>query len=259
MNKHKWHLVDGSPWPYVCGMGCLSLACGSVMWFHEYNYYLMIIGLILIVLTMFIWWGDIIREAYGEGSHHKEIEKSLKLGMILFITSEVIFFFSFFWSFFHSSLAPVVEIGWNWPPLGIVSIKAFDVPLLNTSILLTSAISLTWSHYSFINHHTQLAKIALSFTVFLGVLFTLVQAIEYYQASFSLADSVFGSVFFVATGFHGLHVIIGTVFLIFTLFRLYKKQFSFSHHLGFEASAWYWHFVDYVWLFLFLCIYSWGS
>jgi len=258
---HRWHIVDPSPWPYVGGCGSICLTCGGVMTFHQYTsgIGLMELGFMLIVFTMILWWRDVIREASFDGYHTKEVEDGIKFGMILFISSEVLFFFSFFWAFFHSSLGPVIELGLNWPPLGIISIKAFEVPLLNTAILLTSAISLTWSHHAILNSKRDEAIFGLLITIALGIIFTVVQALEYKEASFSFADSVFGSVFFIATGFHGLHVIIGTIFLIVTASRLILHHFTSFHHFGFEASAWYWHFVDYVWLFLFVCIYWWGS
>ena len=260
-DTHRWHIVDASPWPIVGGCGSMALTCGGVLGFHKYELgsTLMELGGLIIILAMIVWWRDVIREASYEGSHTKEVEEGIKIGMILFISSEVLFFFSFFWGFFHSSLGPVVELGLNWPPLGIISIKAFDVPLLNTAILLTSAISLTWSHHALLNSNRDHAIIGIFITILLGILFTIIQALEYYEASYTFADSVYGSIFFLATGFHGLHVIVGTLFLIVSSFRLLQQQFTSTHHFGFEASAWYWHFVDYVWLFLFVCIYWWGS
>jgi cytochrome c oxidase subunit 3 len=160
---------------------------------------------------------------------------------------------------FHSSLGPVIEIGLNWPPTGIISIKAMEVPLLNTAILLTSAISLTWSHHAIINNKREEGIIGIGITIGLGIIFTVVQGLEYVETTFTFADSIFGAVFFLATGFHGLHVIIGTIFLIVTATRLINHHYTTGHHVGFEAAAWYWHFVDYVWLFLFVCIYWWGS
>ena len=168
-------------------------------------------------------------------------------------------FFSFFWAFFHRSLSPSVEIGSLWPPQGIKAFNPFQIPLLNTAILLGSGVTVTWAHHAIIeNNYTQGVQ-ALALTVFLGVYFTSLQALEYWEASFSIADAVYGSTFFVATGFHGLHVIIGTIFLLVCLVRQYFNHFSLNHHFGFEAAAWYWHFVDVVWLFLFVTIYWWGN
>jgi cytochrome c oxidase subunit 3 len=181
------------------------------------------------------------------------------LGIILFIVSEVLFFISFFWAFFHSRLAPSVEIGITWPPKNIIPFNPFQIPLLNTIILLSSGISVTWAHHRLIeNNHTQTIK-GLAVTVILGLYFSTLQAFEYIEAPFTFADSVYGSTFYIATGFHGLHVIVGTRFLSVCLYRLLRFQFSHKHHFGFEAAAWYWHFVDVVWLFLFITIYWWGS
>lgn len=258
---HPYHLVDPSPWPYVTSMSALGLTSGAVMYFQSYQYgeILMFSGLSLLILTMAIWWRDVIREASFQGHHTLVVQKGLKIGMLWFIISEVCFFFSFFWAFFHSALAPTIELGAVWPPVGIEAISPWDVPLLNTAILLSSGATVTWSHHALIAGNRKHAILGLAITVTLGLIFTALQAMEYYEASFSIADSVFGSVFFVATGFHGLHVIIGTLFLTVCFVRILKHHFTKHHHNGFEASIWYWHFVDYVWIFLFVCIYWWGS
>jgi len=179
--------------------------------------------------------------------------------MILFILSEICFFFSFFWAFFHSSLVPTIELGSVWPPQGIEVLNPFSVPLLNTAVLLSSGATVTWAHHAIISGKRDEAIQGLFLTLILGALFTSLQVMEYIEASFCIADSVYGSVFFVATGFHGLHVIIGTTFLAVCWFRLLYHQFTRHHHFGFEAASWYWHFVDVVWLFLYVCIYWWGS
>lgn len=163
----------------------------------------------------------------------------LQWGIILFITSEVLFFFSFFWAFFHSSLSPTVELGRCWPPAGVQSFNPFQIPLLNTAVLLASGATVTWSHHALLNsNHTQALQ-SLGFTIVLGLYFTALQALEYVEASFTIADSAYGSTFFVATGFHGLHVIIGSRFLLVCFYRMYICHFSSKHHLGFEAAAWY--------------------
>jgi len=185
--------------------------------------------------------------------------KGLKWGIILFITSEVLFFFSFFWAFFHSSLSPTFETGLLWPPTGISPFNAFQVPLLNTIILLSSGVSVTWAHHAILENNFSQTFQSLMITIFLGVYFTSLQALEYWEASFSFSDSVYGSTFFIATGFHGIHVIIGTTFLLICWVRHSSRLFSRTHHFGFEAAAWYWHFVDVVWLFLYISIYWWGS
>ena len=236
--NQPFHLVDISPWPVLRAFRVISLVSGIAKWFHTFSIDLFLLGTILTTIVMFQWWRDVVRE---------------------FITSEVLFFFSFFWAFFHRSLSPSVEIGSLWPPQGIKAFNPFQIPLLNTAILLGSGVTVTWAHHAIIeNNYTQGVQ-ALALTVFLGVYFTSLQALEYWEASFSIADAVYGSTFFVATGFHGLHVIIGTIFLLVCLVRQYLNHFSLNHHFGFEAAAWYWHFVDVVWLFLFVTIYWWGN
>ena len=219
----------------------------------------MYMGLITIVFTMIVWWRDVIREATFQGHHTLMVKQGLKYGMLLFIASEVLFFFSFFWAFFHSSLSPTIELGAVWPPQGIDPLNPFSVPLLNTAVLLSSGATVTWAHHAIISGRRGEAIRGLTATVVLGLIFTALQAMEYYEAPFAISDSVYGSTFFVATGFHGLHVIIGTTFLAVCLGRLVSHQFTRHHHFGFEASSWYWHFVDVVWLFLYICIYWWGS
>nr|YP_008757613.1 cytochrome c oxidase subunit III [Lepidocampa weberi]AEV44878.1 cytochrome c oxidase subunit III [Lepidocampa weberi] len=256
---HSFHLVDQSPWPLTGALSALILTSGLIKWFHQHSFSLVALGLICTLLTMYQWWRDITREATFQGMHTIAVTKGMQWGMILFIVSEVLFFVSFFWAFFHSSLAPSAEIGMMWPPQGIEPFNPFQVPLLNTAILLSSGITVTWCHHSIISSNKSQAIKSLFLTVILGVYFTLLQAMEYYEAPFSIADSSYGSTFFVATGFHGLHVLIGTSFLIVCLLRLMNNHFSANHHFGFEAAAWYWHFVDVVWLFLFISIYWWGG
>ena len=256
---HTFHLVDIRPWPLTGSIRAIILTTGLVKWFHQFNIDLLILGIISTTLTIIQWWRDIIRERTYQGLHTSRVVTGLKWGIILFITSEILFFFSFFWAFFHRRLAPAVELGNCWPPVGIKPFNPFQIPLLNTAILLSSGVSVTWCHHSILSaNHTQAIQ-RLSITIFLGLYFTALQALEYYEAPFTIADSVYGSTFFVATGFHGLHVIIGTTFLSVCLYRLYMCHFSPGHHFGFEAAAWYWHFVDVVWLFLYISIYWWGG
>nr|QTZ18986.1 cytochrome c oxidase subunit 3 [Epicypta sp. WQY004] len=258
-SNHPFHLVDYSPWPLTGAISTLTLTSGLVKWFHQYDLSLFILGLIITLLTMYQWWRDISREGTFQGLHTFNVSIGLRWGMILFIISEVFFFLSFFWAFFHSSLSPSIELGMNWPPMGIEAFNPFMIPLLNTAILLSSGVSVTWAHHSLMeNNHTQTIQ-GLFFTVLLGVYFSMLQAYEYIESPFTIADSVYGSSFFMATGFHGLHVLIGTTFLLICLIRHMKFYFSSSHHFGFEAAAWYWHFVDVVWLFLYIFIYWWGS
>nr|URX52895.1 cytochrome c oxidase subunit III [Glyptotermes sp. 3 AB-2022a]URX52908.1 cytochrome c oxidase subunit III [Glyptotermes sp.]URX52921.1 cytochrome c oxidase subunit III [Glyptotermes sp. 5 AB-2022a] len=258
-SNHPFHLVEQSPWPLTGAIGALVTMSGLIKWFHQYNQELLLTGGLIMVLTMIQWWRDIVREGTYQGLHTKMVTKGLRWGMILFIISEVFFFISFFWAFFHSSLSPTIELGSTWPPTGILPFNPLQIPLLNTAILLASGVTVTWAHHGLLeNNYTQGLQ-GLFFTVMLGIYFTILQAYEYIEASFTIADSSYGSTFFMATGFHGLHVIIGTTFLLTCLLRQLNKHFSSMHHFGFEAAAWYWHFVDVVWLFLYISIYWWGS
>nr|QXU57656.1 cytochrome c oxidase subunit III [Cherax parvus] len=258
-NHHAYHLVDMSPWPLTGSISAMLITSGLIKWFHQFNPDLLLFSFIPTILTMIQWWRDVTREGTYQGLHTKTVTKGLRWGMILFIVSEILFFFSFFWAFFHSSLAPTIEIGMFWPPEGIQPFNPFQIPLLNTTILLSSGATVTWAHHAIMNSDHSSAIQSLSITVILGIYFTSLQAYEYMESSFSIADSIYGTTFFVATGFHGLHVIIGTSFLSVCFYRLYKCHFSNNHHFGFEAAAWYWHFVDVVWLFLYVFIYWWGS
>lgn len=240
-------------------MGALFLTSGLVGWFHGYSILGAVLGFVLVLITMFQWWRDVIREATFQGCHTVQVSKGLRWGIILFILSEVLFFFAFFWAYFHRSLAPRLELGSCWPPSGITPLNPFEVPLLNTGVLLASGVTVTWAHHGLIEGNRREAIQGLFATIALGVYFTFLQAGEYHEASFTIADGAYGSSFFVATGFHGLHVLIGTSFLRVCLGRLVLQHFSTGHHFGFEAAAWYWHFVDVVWLFLYLSIYWWGS
>nr|YP_009485648.1 cytochrome c oxidase subunit III [Velinus nodipes]AVZ00784.1 cytochrome c oxidase subunit III [Velinus nodipes] len=257
-HNHPYHLVDASPWPFTGAIGGLTLTSGMVMWFHMNNMYLYFLGVLILLLTMIQWWRDVTREGTYQGKHTLQVTQGLKMGMILFIISEVFFFVSFFWGFFHSSLSPAIELG-SWPPKGIMTFNPMHVPLLNTMVLLCSGMTVTWAHHSLMEKNFSQTKKALMITVMLGLYFTVLQGYEYYEASFTISDSVFGSCFFMATGFHGIHVIIGTTFLMVCLMRHMLNHFSNKHHFGFEAAAWYWHFVDVVWLFLYISIYWWGS
>nr|YP_002970714.1 cytochrome c oxidase subunit III [Enithares tibialis]ACJ69537.1 cytochrome c oxidase subunit III [Enithares tibialis] len=257
--NHPFHLVDASPWPLTGSIGAMTMVSGLIMWFHQSSMKLLIMGTMIILLTMVQWWRDITREGTFQGKHTIVVTNGLKWGMILFIVSEVFFFISFFWAFFHSSLSPTIEIGAMWPPAGIKTFNPMQIPLLNTMILLCSGITVTWAHHSMMNSNHQQTSQSLFFTIILGIYFTILQGVEYYESSFTISDSIYGSTFFMATGFHGLHVIIGTTFLSVCFMRHMMFHFSSKHHFGFEAAAWYWHFVDVVWLFLYISIYWWGS
>nr|AML26776.1 cytochrome c oxidase subunit III [Scarabaeidae sp. BMNH 1274752] len=257
--NHPYHLVDVSPWPLMGALGTMITMIGMIKWFHFYNNNLFLFGIMIIMMIMYQWWRDVIRESTFQGLHTYKVTMGMRWGMILFIISEVFFFISFFWGFFHSSLSPTIELGMNWPPKGIIPFNPLQIPLLNTLILLTSGLTVTWAHHSLIENNFNQTMQSLSLTVILGFYFTMLQAYEYLEAPFTIADSIYGSSFFMATGFHGLHVIIGTTFLTVCLFRHLNNHFSSIHHFGFEAAAWYWHFVDVVWLFLYISIYWWGS
>nr|QNE85769.1 cytochrome c oxidase subunit III [Helina impuncta] len=257
--NHPFHLVNYSPWPLTASIGTMTIVSGMVKWFHQYDNSLLLLGNLIIILTIFQWWRDISRESTYQGLHTLMVTTGLRWGMILFIISEILFFMSFFWAFFHSSLSPSIELGTLWPPLGIIAFNPFQIPLLNTVILLTSGITVTWAHHSLMESNYSQTTQGLFFTVLLGIYFTMLQAYEYIEAPFTIADSVYGSTFFMATGFHGIHVLIGTTFLLICLIRHLNNHFSKNHHFGFEAAAWYWHFVDIVWLFLYISIYWWGN
>ena len=254
-----FHLVEYSPWPLLSGFTIISIPVALIRIIKRKSYMPFLLTVALISLIAIIWWRDVSRESTYQGWHRLPVVKGIKTGILLFIVREVLFFFRFFWAFFHSSLAPTPDIGLVWPPVGITTIDAFSVPLLNTAILLLSGVSVTWAHHRIEAGQKSAAQISLLLTCILGGYFIFLQGEEYYEATFAFSDSVYGSTFFIATGFHGVHVIVGTIFLTAILFRLFKNHFRPTHHVGFLAAAWYWHFVDVVWLFLFVTIYWWGG
>nr|YP_009655371.1 cytochrome c oxidase subunit III [Epeus alboguttatus]QCL18088.1 cytochrome c oxidase subunit III [Epeus alboguttatus] len=256
---HPYHMVNMSPWPLMVGIGIMNMVVGMIKMFSYVEMDLLLVSLYLMVIMALLWWRDVIRESTFQGLHSSMVLSGLMVGMILFIISEVFFFISFFWAFFHSSLSPTIEMGSLWPPHGIFPFNPFQVPLLNTVILLASGVSVTWTHQLLLNNKWEGAKSGLMMTWILGLYFLMLQGFEYYMASFGISDSVYGSTFFMATGFHGFHVIVGTLFLFIMWLRLMKSQLTGGHHFGFEAAAWYWHFVDVVWLFLFSVVYWWGN
>nr|AYR05317.1 cytochrome c oxidase subunit 3 [Coleoptera sp. ACP-2013] len=257
--NHPFHLVEVSPWPLLGALSAMTTMMGLIKWFHMYNNNLLLMSFIVMILIMYQWWRDITRESTFQGLHTLTVTKGLQWGMILFITSEILFFFSFFWSFFHNSLTPNIEIGLNWPPKSINPFNPIQIPLFNTLILLSSGITVTWAHHSLMENDYKNTYYSLMLTILLGIYFTILQGFEYIEAPFCISDSSYGSSFFMATGFHGIHVIIGTSFLLVCLIRHLMNHYSMIHHFGFEAAAWYWHFVDVVWLFLYISIYWWGS
>jgi cytochrome c oxidase subunit 3 len=268
-HAHPYHLVSPSPWPVVGALGALTLAVGGLMYMHElaYGSAVLAVGTLLVAFTMFVWWRDVVREAEHEGHHTPTVQLGLRYGMVLFIASEVMFFLAWFWAFFDASLfadeaqqvARVTFTGGTWPPTGVEVFDPFHLPLLNTIILLTSGATVTWAHHALREGKRSGLIQGLSVTVALGIAFTAVQAYEYAHAPFAFTDGIYSSTFFMATGFHGAHVLIGSIFLIVCLGRSIVGHFKPEQHFGFEAAAWYWHFVDVVWLFLFFAIYWWGG
>ena len=282
---HDYHLVAPSPWPFVGAASAFILAIGAINFMHHQSssearavlklppdpmhtpaVMVMSLGFILVLYTMFMWWRDVINEAHA-GDHTPVVGLHLRYGMLMFIASEVMFFVAWFWAFFDASLfageaklaARVAATGGVWPPQGTTVFDPFHLPLVNTLILLTSGTTVTWAHHALLNNDRKGLINGLIITVVLGLLFTCVQAWEYAHAAFTFTGNIYGSTFFMATGFHGFHVIIGTIFLMVCLYRAWKGDFTPTQHFGFEAAAWYWHFVDVVWLFLFAAIYIWGS
>jgi cytochrome c oxidase subunit 3 len=260
--NHDYHILAPSPWPLMGALSALILASGGIMWMHSAAFAtpVFFLGVLAVLATMYLWWSDVIKEARA-GDHTPVVALHLRYGMILFIASEVMFFVGWFWAWFDFSLFPssAEAVGGVWPPKGIEVIDPFKFPLLNTLILLCSGTTVTWAHHALIHGDRDGLKKGLWCTILLGLLFTSIQAFEYAHAPFAFKGINYGASFFMATGFHGFHVIIGTIFLIVCLVRTYKGDFTPRQHFGFEAAAWYWHFVDVVWLFLFLSIYVWGG
>lgn len=276
-NQHDYHLVDPSPWPILGGLSAFITAVGLIIWmrsmgggeglFGLQGPYVFIVGAICIAAIMFVWWRDVIAEAEHQGHHTPVVQLHLRYGMILFIASEVMFFVVWFWGFFDAALFPdeAAQVartqftGGQWPPKGVETFNPWDIPLVNTLILLTSGTTVTWAHHALLHDDRRGLIVGLVLTIILGIMFTALQAYEYVHAGFPFSGSIYGATFFMATGFHGAHVIIGTIFLTVTLLRALAGHFTSKQHFGFEAAAWYWHFVDVVWLFLFTCIYVWAA
>ena len=261
LQRHPYHLVDPSPRPFISSIAALTTTVGGVLYMHSYfaGGYVLSFGLLSILFSMFVWWRDVVREATYEGQHTSVVQVGLRYGMLLFILSEVMFFVAFFWAYFHASISPSVELGVVWPPKGIEVLNPWEVPLLNTAILLLSGATVTWTHHAIVAGDRKQSIVGLTLTIILALLFTSLQGMEYIESTFKISDGIYGTTFFIATGFHGAHVIIGTCFLTVCLVRLINYHFTRQHHFGFEAAAWYWHFVDVVWLILFVSIYWWGS
>jgi cytochrome c oxidase subunit III len=271
--QHDYHLVDPSPWPLIGSISAFTMAVGLVMTLKSLQIggmtlgpYVFGAGILGVLYTMLSWWTGVVREATHEGYHTRVVQIHHRYGMMMFIASEVMFFVAWFWAYFDASLYPNDPLqyqrmeltGGAWPPKGIETFDPWHLPLLNTLILLTSGTTITWAHHALLHNDRQGLKIGLWLTVILGIMFTSLQAYEYSHAGFGFSGNIYGATFFMATGFHGAHVIIGTIFLSVCLFRAYMGHFTARQHLGFEFAAWYWHFVDVVWLFLFASIYVWG-
>ncbi|MFC3123850.1 cytochrome c oxidase subunit 3 [Pseudoroseomonas globiformis] len=262
-NKHPYHLVDPSPWPLVASLGAGLMLFGIILFAHHNVHWVFGVGLLIVLATMFLWFRDVVRESRVPGLHTPIVRLGLRYGMLLFIASEVMFFVAFFWAYFHFALYPEHVSGAAkavWPPAGITTFDPFHLPLLNTLILLLSGTTVTWAHHALLENDRKGLVQGLGLTVLLGMMFTFFQVVEYAEAPFAFAGGgIYPSVFFLATGFHGFHVIIGTIFLAVCWFRARAGQFTPQRHFGFEAAAWYWHFVDVVWLFLFVCVYVLGA
>ncbi|MCW2236485.1 cytochrome c oxidase subunit 3 [Azospirillum canadense] len=259
---HPYHLVKPSPWPLLGAFAGGLFALGMVIYMHGGTKLVAILGFASILGVMFGWWRDVIKEAVREKAHTPVVKIGLRYGMSLFIASEVMFFAAFFWAFYDAALFPKVfaeNPQGVWPPPNIEPLETFHLPLMMTLILLLSGVTVTWAHHSIIEGKNGEAAKALGLTVLLGVMFTFFQGWEYAHAAFGFKGGIYPSTFFMATGFHGFHVIVGTIFLAVCWFRTMKGHFTPQSHFGFEAAAWYWHFVDVVWLFLFVSVYWWGS
>lgn len=260
IQNFPYHLVAPSPWPINVSFALLGLAIAGVMSMHGYFLGGLLFTLCssLTLFSMSFWFKDISDEATYEGCHTKQVQRGLTIGVLLFIVSEVFAFLSVFWAFFHSSLSPSIEIGGVWPPQGITALDPFAIPLLNTMLLVSSGAFITYAHHALIKGNRKDSIYGTFFTIILAIVFTGFQYLEYSEAPFTISDSVYGSAFYASTGLHGFHVIIGTIFISTMFFRNLGYQLTKHHHIGFESSILYWHFVDVVWLFLFIAVYYWG-
>jgi cytochrome c oxidase subunit III len=262
--NHDYHILPPSIWPFMGAVGAFVMLFGAVLWMHDMGPWLGLIGLAMVLYVMFAWWSDVVRESQV-GDHTPVVSIGLRYGFIMFIMSEVMFFAAWFWSFFKHAMYPIHPEGLSpavdgvWPPAGIETFDPWHLPLINTLILLCSGAAATWAHHALVHENNRKDLVnGLILAILLGVLFTGFQAYEYSHAAFGFTDGIYPSNFFMATGFHGFHVLIGTIFLTVCLIRALKGHFTPEKHIGFEAAAWYWHFVDVVWLFLFAAVYVWG-
>lgn len=258
--NHPYHMVEPSPWPLVGTVAAFVIACGGIWYMHEGQPWALLVGFVILFYTFYGWWRDVVRESRAGKYHTDVVTHGLRVGMLLFIASEVMFFFAFFWAFFHASVPFLSLVAVQpWPPENIIPFNPWGIPFLNTLILLTSGATITVAHHAVRAGDNPMAARWLGYTIVLGMIFTGFQAYEYIHAAFGFTDGIYASGFYLATGFHGFHVIVGTCFLIVCYFRAKRGHFTAEKHVGFESAAWYWHFVDVVWLFLFVSIYWWGK
>lgn len=261
MKNHNYHLVNLSILPFTSSISILSLLLGSVMLINKKigGIILIIVSIISLLFNLYQWWIDITIESTYLGEHTKIVQRGLTIGFILFVISEICLFFSLFFAYFYNAIIPSIEVGSIWPPIGVQSINYFSLPLLNTAILFFSSVTITIAHHYIVGNNKYKCILYIFITLLLGIIFTYFQYIEYKFTFYSISDSIYGSSFFILTGFHGIHVLIGTIFIIITFLRIMINHFTIDHHLGFNFSALYWHIIDLIWLFLFALIYIWGA
>ncbi|GGE33651.1 cytochrome B562 [Primorskyibacter flagellatus] len=261
--NHDYHILAPSLYPFIGAVAAFIMLFGAVQWMHDSGPWMFLIGFVAVLYTMFGWWAETIKEN-KIGDHTPVVLIGLRYGVILFIMSEVMFFSAWFWTFFKHAMYPMGEMSpmrdGVWPPEGIETFDPWHLPLINTLILLCSGAACTWAHHALVHENNrQDVKSGLLISILLGALFTVFQIYEYSHAAFGFSGNIYGATFFMATGFHGFHVLVGTIFLFVCLMRVYAGHFTPTNHVGFEAAAWYWHFVDVVWLFLFAAVYIWGG
>nr|DBA43746.1 TPA_asm: COX3 [Bombus skorikovi] len=250
-----FHMVTLSPWPIMISFNLMNLMLSLISWIYLQNFFFLMFNLFNFMMTLMMWFRDIIRESTFQGHHSFYITYMLKFSMIMLIISELFFFISFFWTFFHNSMSPSIEINLSWPPKMIHFFNPLEIPLLNSISLILSGLTVTISHYYLLNNNFKLSILYLMLTILLGTYFNMMQIFEYSNSSFCINDSIYGSIFYLSTGFHGMHVLIGTLMLTYSLMRMYKNHFSKIHHMNYELSIWYWHFVDVIWLFIYMFYY----
>jgi len=261
--NHDYHILNPSVWPFIGAVSGFIMLVGAILWMQDMTPFLFFAGLVGVIYVMFAWWSDMITESEA-GDHTPVVSIGLRYGFIFFITSEIMFFAAWFWTFFKHAMYPMgpdsPAVDSVWPPVGIETLDPWHLPLINTLILLLSGCAATWAHHALVHENNRRdVRNGLIIAIVLGLLFTFFQGYEYVHATFGFSGNIYGATFFMATGFHGAHVIIGTIFLFICLLRLQRGHFTPERHIGFEAAAWYWHFVDVVWLFLFAAVYIWGG